>query len=99
MRWDEELFMNMLLVASVISVFTTAIVQAVKSSVDIPKTFLPLIAIVVGIALGLLSFPFFEAPITIRIWAGLVSGLSGTGIFEAIKKRPGTTNPGEDGKE
>lgn len=72
-----------------------AVVEVIKRSVNVKVTYIPLIAIVLGIVLGLVSQPFTDLDMVMRLWAGFFAGLSATGTFELIKKREGTTKGGE----
>ncbi|MEK5397440.1 holin [Paenibacillus sp. FSL K6-2859] len=83
---------DVLAFASVIAVFVMAGVQFVKKSVNVPNNILPLIGLVIGLVIGVVSYPFTELELTLRLWAGGLAGLSATGLFElAFSKRNGTT--------
>jgi hypothetical protein len=78
--------------ASLLSVFVLAIVQLVKVAVNVPKNILPLVGLGVGLVIGLVSFPFTDLELVLRLWAGGLAGLSATGLFElAFNKRNGNT--------
>lgn len=87
MMWNTELWTNMLLLATSISVVSTLLVQVVKNLVNIPVNWIPVMSIAFGILIGLVATPFTDAPLVIRLWAGALSGFAGTGIFEAVKNR------------
>ncbi|MCM3131918.1 holin [Paenibacillus polysaccharolyticus] len=89
--WNEELWTNVLLLATIIAGVSTGIVQVIKNSFNIPVNWLPIMSIAFGIIIGILSYPFTDAPLVIRLWAGALSGFAGTGIFEAVKSREGKT--------
>lgn len=75
---------NILMMATAIAAVTNGIVQAIKQSRLIANRFLPLVAIVVGLCLGA-SASFMDIDIVERIWAGVISGLAATGLFELSK--------------
>lgn len=75
---------NILMMATAIAAVTNGIVQAIKQSELMPKRFLPLVAIVVGIGLGA-SASFMNIDFVERMWAGVISGLAATGLFELGK--------------
>ena len=81
--------------AAVIAVITTALTQVVKKASVIPKNIIPVVAIVIGAAVGGVSvfIPEIGTEISIggRILAGLISGLMATGLWETFKKRTGNT--------
>ena len=91
MTFNEELLTSVLVLASIIAIGSPFVVEAIKNMFNIPKNFLPLISVVVGVVIALAAFPFTDADPVTRVWAGVLSGLGGTGAFELIKKRPGTT--------
>jgi hypothetical protein len=75
---------EILMLATVIAPITSALVQAIKVSFKVDKRHLPLLSVVVGVALGA-SATFLGAELTIRMWAGGISGLAATGLFELSK--------------
>ncbi|WP_429351688.1 holin [Paenibacillus sp. 4624] len=78
--------------ASVLAVFVLAGVQFVKKTVNIPANIVPAVGLVLGLLIGMASYPFTSLDLTLRLWAGGLAGLSATGLFElAFSKRPGTT--------
>lgn len=76
---------EILALATIIAPVTAGVVEAIKRAAIIPKKYLPLISTAIGIAIGISAY-FFEAEIGIRIWAGGISGLAATGLFELGKK-------------
>lgn len=52
---------------------------------DKVKRFTPIIAVVIGIFVGYFSQPFSDLDTELRIWSGILSGLSAVGMFEFIK--------------
>ncbi len=78
--------------ASTLAVVALALVQLVKTTVNIPKNIVPVIGLVVGLLIGAAAYPFTELELVLRLWAGGLAGLSATGLFElALSNRPGTT--------
>ncbi|KGE16237.1 holin [Paenibacillus wynnii] len=89
---NNEVLNNVLSFASVLAVFVLALVQVVKTTVNIPKNLLPLVGLVVGLFVGAISYAFTDLDLTLRLWAGGLAGLSATGLFElAFNKRDGKT--------
>ena len=80
---------SVLLFATVISPIILALVELVKSAVNIPKKFIPLTALVLGIWVGLIAQPFTELDLFLRLWAGGLAGLSATGLFQLIPTKKG----------
>jgi hypothetical protein len=84
----NEIMTQVLLIASVIAPVTTALVQAIKKTGHISDNYLPLTALVIGVLLGFgASFLFTGVPMAYLIWAGGISGLAATGLFENFKQR------------
>ncbi len=75
---------EILAMATVIAPVTSGFVQAVKKAIRINDNLLPILAIILGAILGGCAF-FLDAEIGLRIWAGGVSGLAATGLFELGK--------------
>src|SRR5690625_2072418 len=83
---------EILTMATVIAPFTSGIVQVVKQATNMKKRFLPLTAVGIGIALGAAAY-FVDVELGARMWAGGISGLAATGLFELGKN---TVDQGED---
>ncbi|PSL41693.1 A118-like holin Hol118 [Salsuginibacillus halophilus] len=77
---------EILATATAVAPIATAVVEAVKKSGVIPKSFLPIAALVVGILLGLAAAPVFGVSLLHSGWSGGIAGLSATGLFELGKK-------------
>jgi hypothetical protein len=77
--------------ATVIAPIIMAVVQIFKNSVSFPKSYIPLVAIVVGILIGWAAIPFTDLNLVMRLWAGGLAGLSGTGLYELVTPSKGLT--------
>jgi hypothetical protein len=87
-----EVLNNVMAFASVLAVFVLALVQLVKTTVNLPKNIVPLIGVVIGILVGAAASPFTDLDLVLRLWAGGLAGLSATGLFElGLNKREGNT--------
>jgi hypothetical protein len=86
-----EVLNNVMAFASVLAVFVLALVQLVKTTVNLPKNIVPLIGVVIGILVGAAASPFTDLELVLRLWAGGLAGLSATGLFELGNKRDGGT--------
>lgn len=82
---------QVLIFATVLLPIVTALVELVKRTVNIPKNYLPLISLIVGLLVGAIAYPFTDFELILRLWAGGFAGLAGTGLFELVKKRDGMT--------
>ena len=82
--------------AGVISVITIALVQVLKKVNVIPKNWLPVAGMTIGVIIGAVSvfIPEIVSELSIggRLLAGLISGLMATGIWETFKNRGGKNN-------
>lgn len=88
---------EVLIFATIIAPIVTAVVELIKKTIDVKVNLLPLISLVTGLIIGFAAEPFSDLDIVLRLWAGAFAGLSGTGLYEVIKKREGTSKEGEDG--
>ncbi|UCZ54412.1 holin [Bacillus shivajii] len=74
-----------LMFASILSPIVVALVELLKRTVNIPKNFIPLSSFIIGMLVGIVSYPFTELEFILRIWAGGICGLSAVGLFEIGK--------------
>lgn len=87
-----EVLNNVMAFASVLAVFVLALVQLVKTTVNLPKNIVPLIGVMIGILVGAAASPFTDLDLVLRLWAGGLAGLSATGLFElGLNNRQGNT--------
>ncbi len=75
---------EILAMATAIAAVTSGVVQAIKNTEKINKKYLPLVAILVGLVLGSAAV-FMDVGFVERLWAGGISGLAATGLFELGK--------------
>ena len=76
--------------ATVLTPVIVALVELVKKTFFPKKNYIPLIALLLGVFIGVASYPFTDFDLTVRIWAGGISGLASTGLFESLKKHKST---------
>lgn len=79
---------EILAMATVIAPVTGGVLQAVKHATQVNKRYLPLMAVALGIGLGAAAY-FLDTEISLRLWAGGVSGLASVGLFELGKNAKG----------
>lgn len=75
---------TILLLATTISLVVGGVVEVFKRAFKINKRYLPLLALILGILIGIAAY-FLEAEIGVRMWAGGVAGLMSVGLFETKK--------------
>ncbi|WP_426458406.1 holin [Staphylococcus nepalensis] len=79
--------------AAVIAVITGALTEGVKRTKKVPKNFIPLVSMVIGLVIGGISIfiPEIVSELSVagRLLAGLISGLMATGIWETFKNKNG----------
>lgn len=77
--------------AGIISVITIALTEVIKRTKTIPKNFIPIVSMVIGIVTGGITIfiPEIVTELSIagRLLAGLISGLMATGIWEMFKNK------------
>lgn len=82
---------ELLLLVTLISPVIVGLSEVAKQTVRIPKNMIPLVAIFIGILVGIAAAPFTTVDIYIRIWAGVIAGLASVGLYESGKTRDGYT--------
>ncbi|MBC6128063.1 holin [Listeria booriae] len=84
MEFGKELLVYMTFLAVAVPV----VVQAIKKTGVIPKKWLPVASIGLGVGLGLaaLGLPNAGSP-AVMMWAGGLAGAGGTGVFEIFTNR------------
>lgn len=83
--------LNVLILATILLPVIVAVVELAKKTVNIKKNYIPLIAVILAMVIAALAYPFTDLNIVMRLWAGLLAGLSSTGLFEIAKYREGFT--------
>lgn len=81
-----EVSPEFLLYMSFIGTASTALMQLLKQALPLPKKYIPLFTLGLGVGLALVPFPYTNAVLAERVWAGVLAGLGGTGIFENVQK-------------
>ncbi|APC50259.1 holin [Virgibacillus halodenitrificans] len=82
---------QVLIFATLIVPAVIGLVELVKRTVSVKKNIVPAISFIIGLIIGTAAYPFTDMELVLRLWAGGFAGLSGTGLFELIKKRNGVT--------
>lgn len=77
---------QMAVLATVLVPVIAALVQLIKGSINLPKKSLPLLSFAFGVIVAALAYPFTDLDLTLRLWAGAIAGLGGTGFFEMLKQ-------------
>ncbi len=72
--------------ATVILPIVTAVVEAVKRGLHLDTRYAPLLSIILGIAIGVLAYPFTDFGLVERLWAGALAGLGAMGLFDLGQK-------------
>lgn len=72
--------------ATVILPIVTAVVEAVKRGLHLDTRYAPLLSIILGIAIGVLAYPFTDFGLAERLWAGALAGLGAMGLFDLGQK-------------
>ncbi|WP_405389433.1 MULTISPECIES: holin [Peribacillus] len=88
---ESEVMQQVLIFTTILAPIVAAMVQVVKQTVTLPNNILPILSLVVGLGVGSVAFPFTEMDIVLRLWAGAFAGLGGTGLYELVAKREGTS--------
>jgi Bacteriophage A118-like holin, Hol118 len=84
---------EVMLFASVLAPVVMALVQLVKQ-INMPKNIVPVVAVVIGLLVGLAAQPFTDFDWVLRLWSGGLAGLAATGLYQLIKPSTGYTKGG-----
>lgn len=87
----NDLLAQVMAFASALSLIVVALLNLVKATVTLPKNYIPVIGLVIGLGAGAAAYIFTDLDLAPRLWAGAFAGLSATGLFELVKNNPGTT--------
>ena len=76
--------------SGVIGVLTLAIVELVKASTNIPAKLMPLVSVIIGVVIGAIALfiPEITGELSVggHLLAGLISGLSASGLYDVFSK-------------
>lgn len=85
----EQILNEVLLIATIIGFLVSGLVEVFKHAFPkFPANYLPFLALVLGVVIGLLlfiSFPALDIPLAYLLWAGAIAGLMSVGVFEGVK--------------
>ena len=77
---------QILIAASLLTLVTTAVVEVIKQALDVPGKYVPLVALVTGIILGLATAVIVPGyTVGALAWVGGLSGLASAGLFDFSK--------------
>lgn len=77
---------DVLLFGTIISPIILALVEVAKVTIPkMPKNYLPITSLFIGLLVGFLAQPFTDLDLILRLWSGGLAGLSATGLFELLK--------------
>lgn len=76
--------------SGVIGLLTLAIVELVKTSTNVPAKLMPLISVIIGVVIGAIALfiPEITGELSVggHLLAGLISGLSASGLYDVFSK-------------
>lgn len=87
--------------SGVIGLLTLAIVELVKTSTNVPAKLMPLISVIIGVVIGVVALfiPEITGELSVggHLLAGLISGLSASGLYDVFSKtKQGVKDSGSD---
>ena len=89
----NEAMLEVLKVMSVLTPIILALTELIKLVTGIPAKYVPLVALAFGLLVGYTTGQFTDLNTELRLWSGVLSALSATGLFEAYKHiKPETTS-------
>lgn len=87
---------DILILTSILVPVITGLVEAIKKAVNIKINFIPVVALLVGLIIGLAAQPFTDLDGINRLWAGGLAGLASVGLFEVVKQREGLSKEDDE---
>lgn len=86
----EELMVQVLFLSTLVAPVVTGLVEIIKRAVTLKNNYIPLVALVCGVAVGFLAQPIFpDVDLYLRMWAGGLAGMTSVGLYETTTKREG----------
>lgn len=87
---------QVLFLASAIAIIVGILLQIIKKASPSfdgsgkNERFLPILAVLVGLIVGAISYPFTDLDLTLRLWAGFIAGAASSGFYNIgeVVKRP-----------
>ncbi|ATP40686.1 hypothetical protein CSE16_11855 [Solibacillus sp. R5-41] len=76
---------TLFIIALAIVGLITALVQVLKTTLNLTKRYVPIVSVAVGILFGLLFQPLTDYNIYTMAVAGLIGGLAASGAFDLSK--------------
>ena len=81
---------EIIIYSGVIGLLTLAIVELVKTSTNVPAKLMPLISVIIGVVIGAIALfiPEITGELSVggHLLAGLMSGLSASGLYDVFSK-------------
>lgn len=92
---------EIIIYSGVIGLLTLAIVELVKTSTNVPSKLMPLISVIIGVVIGAIALfiPEITGELSVggHLLAGLISGLSASGLYDVFSKTTqGVKDSGSD---
>ena len=92
---------EIIIYSGVIGLLTLAIVELVKTSTNVPAKLMPLVSVIIGVVIGLIALfiPEITGELSVggHLLAGLISGLSASGLYDVFSKTTqGVKDSGSD---
>lgn len=88
---------EILILTSILVPIVTGVTEAGKKTFNLPINWVPVVALALGLLLGLAAIPFTDLDAAMRLWAGGLAGLASVGLFEVVKQRDEKSKgPGHD---
>lgn len=76
-------------VATTLAIITACLLEVLKRATNMEARYVPLLALVIGILLGVAATPIADLTIPELLWAGAISGFMASGIFSTVKQTLG----------
>lgn len=79
-------FTEVLALGTAIAVLVGILTQIIKKVTGeaVANKYMPLIAILLGLVVGALVYPFTDMNLTLRLWAGFMAGAMASGLYDTV---------------
>lgn len=77
---------EIILFATILAPIVLSVIELGKRTFNLPKRLVPIVGVILGMLVATAAGTFSDLSLEMRLWAGFLSGLSATGLFELVKK-------------
>lgn len=80
-----EIIEHLVVLIGLVAVVTSGLIEVLKQTSAVNESYIPLTAIFMGLAVGMMAALITDFTIGELLWAGLLGGLASMGLFDTFK--------------